>query len=36
MFSFIKGKVEIDMEPTLDLPNASNIPNTMAVEGFYN
>ena len=46
MFRFINGDVATDtkvlkvcginMEPTLDLPNASNIPNTIAIEGFYN
>ena len=46
MFRFINGNVATDtkvmkvlginMEPTLDLPNASNIPNTIALEGFYN
>ena len=45
MFRFIKGKVDtytkvlkllgINMEPTLDLPNARKIPNTMAPKGFY-
>ena len=46
MFRFINGNVDtdmkvlkvlgIDMEPMLDLPNARNFPNTMALEGFYN
>ena len=46
MFRFINGNVATDtkvmkvlginMEPTLDLPNASNIPNNMAPEGLYN
>ena len=46
MFRFIKGKVDIytkvlkvlglNMEPTLDLQNKKNIPNTMDLEIFYN
>ena len=46
MFSFIKVKLDTDtkvlkvlglnMEPTLDIPNTRDIPNTMALEVFYN
>ena len=46
MFRFIKFNIDtytkvlkllgINMEPTLELPNASNIPNTMALKGLYN
>ena len=46
MFRFNKGKVEtytkilnvlgLHMELTLDLPNSSNIPNTMNLEILYN
>ena len=46
MFKFIKVNLDTDtkvlkvlglnMEPTLDIPNTRDIPNTMALEGFYN
>ena len=46
MFKFNKGNFDTDrkvtkvlglnMEPMLELPNARNIPNTMALEGFFN
>ena len=46
MLRFIKGKFDtytkilkvlgINIEPTMDLPNSSNITNTIDLEGFHN